>query len=444
MKILLLNPYRDVNRYIPKNFMSYVRFTPTDIGSYGLLPLDFAYLAGVLRNKADVSILDAHAHKLHPENIDLKAYDVVVVNTAPYSHWRCTQAFVGHVHESIHAAHQAGARIIVYGPHATVAPDDFFEADCVIVGEPEDVIEQALVGNVKRVGPGYSEVLPEPNYGLFDFSLYDSRRCEQVFEKRPFGTVGVLSSTRGCPFNCGFCFRALAPRKIRSHSLSSMERILHQLIEVHRCKCLFFEDFTFTLNKEQTIELCQLLARYKVPYVIQTRVDCLDEEIAIALAQSGCYKIELGVESGVNLVLEEFNKQITWSDVVRAINVCRQQGIPRVVAFAGIFAPGETRKTIEKTQHKFQQLGLRFYPNIWFPYPGTLLYEKAVKDGLISDIGADWTELLPIAGTIGTDYTADQIRQICRQIERSEYIREKMLKIPHLVNRIGKTLFTWR
>ncbi|MEW6620359.1 MAG: radical SAM protein [bacterium] len=442
MKVLLLNPYRDINRYVPQHLRSYVSFTPANIGRYSILPLDFAYLAGVLRDKVDVSILDAHALALHPEDINLKPYDVVVVNTAPYSHWRCSQTFVGHVHESIHAAHQAGARAIVYGPHATVAPDDFSEADCVIIGEPEGVIEQALEGNDRRLGPKYLEILAEPNYELFDFFLYDSRRCEQIFEKLPFGRVGVLMCSRGCPFNCRFCFRVLAPFKIRSHSLTSMEKILHQLIEVQGCKCLFFEDLTFTLDKKQTIELCRLLGRYKVPYVIQTRVDCVDEEIAVALAHSGCYKIELGVESAVNSVLEEFNKQIVWTDVERAVNICRQQGIPRVIAFAGIFAPGETRRTIEETRRKFHRLGLRFYPNIWFPYPGTILYEKAVQDGLISNIGADWTKLLLLAGTIGTNYTADHLRQICQQIEYSEWIREKMLKIPHVIKRIGKTLVT--
>jgi len=219
MKVLLLNPYRDVRRYVPSHLLPYVRYTPTDIGEYCLLPLDLAYLAGTLRDRADVAILDAHALKMAPEWIDFAPFDAVVMNTAPYSHWRCCQSFVGHVHDCARLAGEAGCRTVVYGPHATVAPDGFKEADCVLVGEPEALIEEALTGTACLLGPVAMERLPVPDYGKFDFALYSSARSQQVFERRDFGPIGVLSYSRGCPFGCSFCFRALAPRTVRNHTI---------------------------------------------------------------------------------------------------------------------------------------------------------------------------------------------------------------------------------
>ncbi|MBI4557220.1 MAG: radical SAM protein [Candidatus Hydrogenedentes bacterium] len=440
MKVLLLNPYRDKQRYVPAEAKPYIKYTSTDFGRYSIPPLDLAYLAGALDGKAEVSVLDAHAMQLHPERIDFRPYQAVAVNTAPYTYWRCTQTFVGHVHESLRAAKAAGCRTVVYGPHASIGPDDFVDADCVISGEPDRMIEEALFGTANRLGPDYPSDLPQPDFSKFDFNLYDSRNCEAVFERRPFGRVGVLAHSRGCPYNCGFCFRPLAPRKTRGHSIESTRETLRQLVEVHQCKCLFFEDLTFTLNKKRTLELCEVLMKYRVPYVFQTRTDAVDEDIAAALVASGCYKIEFGVESGNEALLTELNKGNGWDHVERAVRLCRKAGIPRVVGFAGIFAPGETLETIRETRRKFHELGLRFYVNLWFPYPHTSIFHKAVGDGMRKEAGADWTYLLKGAGTYGNSFTTEEVRYWCDRIAREEWWREKAGKIPVWIGRASSTL----
>lgn len=431
MKVLLFNPYRDVDRYIPADLRPYAHFTPTELIPYNLLPLDMAYIAGVLKGKHEVNCIDAHVTSTQVEEVDFNGYDAVVINTAPYSHYRCCQTFVGHALEAVRMANKAGARTIIYGPHVTVAPEDFREANCVIVGEPDSVIEEALTGSggvSGVIGPLSRPELSVPDYSVFDFSLYPSATSTQIFENHDFGTIGVISYSRGCPFDCGFCFRALAPNKVRRHTLAEVEAMLHELIEVRGCTCLFWEDLTFTLDKEWTLELCNLLKRWKVPYVIQTRVERMDADIARALAESGCYKVEMGVESGVEEILRQFNKRITWKEVVEAIRVAKEAGIPRVVAFAGLFAPGETRETIEETRRKFHDLGLRFYCNIWFPYPNTSLYKVGVDEGKIGRTGGDWNGLLPLAGTIGTKFTAEEVRQVCYDIDRREQNRQRLRK----------------
>jgi len=429
MKVLLFNPYRDVDRYIPADLRPYARFTPTELSSYNLIPLDMAYIAGVLKGKHEVRCIDAHVTLTPVEAVDFNGYDAVVVNTAPHSHFRCCQTFVGHALEAVKLAKKAGARTIIYGPHVTIAPEDFGEADCVIVGEPEGVIEEALTGPGGTIGPLTLPKLPMPDYSVFDFSLYSSATSLQVFENQDFGKIGVISYSRGCPFSCGFCFRALAPKKIRKHTIAEVEAMLHELIDVQGCTCLFWEDLTFTLEKDWTFDLCDLIKRWKVPYVIQTRVERIDADIARALAESGCYKVEMGVESGVEEILKRFNKRITWNEVVKAVQVTKDAGIPRVIAFAGLFAPGETMETIEETRRKFHDLGLRFYCNIWFPYPNTMLYKIGIEEGKIGRTGGDWNELLPLAGTIGTQFTAEEVRQICNDIDRQEQNRQRLRKV---------------
>ncbi len=435
MKVLLFNPYRDAARYIPAALRPYARFTPTELVPYNLIPLDMAYVAGVLKGKHEVSCTDAHVTSTPLEAVDFNGYDAVVVNTAPLSHFRCCQTFVGHAREAVERARRAGARTIVYGPHVTVAPEDFGEADCAIVGEPEGVIEEALTGPGGIVGPLTCPELPMPDYSVFDFPLYPSATSAQIFENRDFGNIGVISHSRGCPFGCGFCFRALAPKKVRKHALAEVEAMLHDLIDVRGCTCLFWEDLTFTLEKRRTLEICDLIKRWRVPYVIQTRAERIDAEIARALAESGCYKVEMGVESADEEILKRFDKRTTWNDVVEAVKVSRDAGIPRVIAFAGIFAPGETRETIEVTRRKFHELGLRFYCNIWFPYPGTTLYEAGVAEGRIGGTGSDWNALLPLAGTIGTRFTAEEVRHICSDIDRREQNAQRVGRVIEKVTR---------
>ena len=147
----------------------------------------------------------------------------------------------------------------------------------------------------------------------------------------------------------------------------------------------------------------------------------------------------MGIESGAPAIVDGFDKGIDWTDVERAIDVCRRAGIPRVVGFAGVFAPGETLETLSETRRKFHELDMPFHVNIWFPYPSTAMYLRGVTDGTIPQVGAGWNSLLPAAGTIGNAFTTAQVRRWCRRTARAERLRYHMRRFGRTIRRIGRT-----
>jgi radical SAM superfamily enzyme YgiQ (UPF0313 family) len=91
-----------------------------------------------------------------------------------------------------------GLRTIVGGPIASSLPPSALEADCVVIGEAEDLIgtlgRDLESGSVRPVyqGGGYPSMEHSP---LPDLSLIRLNR---------YSTMTVQYS-RGCPFNCEFC-----------------------------------------------------------------------------------------------------------------------------------------------------------------------------------------------------------------------------------------------
>ena len=70
------------------------------------------------------------------------------------------------------------------------------------------------------------------------------------------------------------------------------------LIKAHRVVELEFYDPTFGIKRDETIELCQRLAKLPVTWSCYTRCDLMDETLLQEMAAAGCHTILFGVESG--------------------------------------------------------------------------------------------------------------------------------------------------
>jgi len=101
---------------------------------------------------------------------------------------------------------------------------------------------------------------------------------------------------------------------------------------------------------------------------------CSDEDLSI-LAQSGCWRIAMGVESGDEQILRRIKKGITTHQVREAVSKLRAVGIPQVKAFFIMGFPEETLEQMETTRKfimELKQLGLTDISIFQFkPYPGT-------------------------------------------------------------------------
>jgi radical SAM superfamily enzyme YgiQ (UPF0313 family) len=142
--------------------------------------------------------------------------------------------------------------------------------------------------------------------------------------------VDIMSIIRGCPFSCAFCeTRKMWGPACRFFSPKRVVDEVKYMMEKFGSKGIYFINDNFTIRKNETIDLCELLKKEKLDlqWICDTRVDMLSSELLVKLREAGCKTIWFGVESGVPRILEKINKHITLEQVENTFKLCRKEGI---------------------------------------------------------------------------------------------------------------------
>lgn len=122
---------------------------------------------------------------------------------------------------------------------------------------------------------------------------------------------GRIITSRGCPFNCSFCAsRKIWGRRVRYRSIQNVIAEINGLRRKYGITHFFIDDDTFALNRKFVKEFCQEMIknRFKMTWWRETRVDIINQDLAKMMAQAGCVRVALGIESDSERVLEKINK----------------------------------------------------------------------------------------------------------------------------------------
>ena len=295
------------------------------------------------------------------------------------------------------------ALLIAGGPHATVLPEDTMRrtgADLVYSGEAERAWKKLLHGEDPAEIPGLTymddgeiksvpgllltedlDELPLPDRSVFDMEKYfASWYSMDRVDPRLRGTS--VMATRGCPFKCTFCQPTLSEifgRRTRKRSPESITDELELLISEYGIDAFMFEDSTFIVDAEWVHRICDLMLERDLglKWCCNVRADLLKEDLLDHMVQAGLSKINMGVESASQRVLDRiYEKGITVDGVRRALRLARSRGV-FVQGYFMLGAPGETREEIMKTV-KFaasEPFDDALF-DITTPFPHTKLWER--------------------------------------------------------------------
>ena len=118
----------------------------------------------------------------------------------------------------------------------------------------------------------------------------------------------IASYSRGCKCDCSFCFRT-TPR-VSAKSPEKLDEELTWYKERYGVNFIFFSDLTFTAEKKQTLEMCEVIGRHNLRWTCMTRCADVDKERLDAMKAAGCDIILFGVESLGARALKEARKNI--------------------------------------------------------------------------------------------------------------------------------------
>lgn len=296
--------------------------------------------------------------------------------------------------------------IVVGGWHASYLPETLLshpEIDYVVIGEGERAITQLTTalatGEVSQAQtidgvacrgssgniinpPKFIDNLdeiPYPARHLLSLELYD--RKIEFLDAKP---ADVMSISRGCVFNCGFCeTRKLWGNICRGFSPQRVIGEIEDLMTRFGTRGIYFINDNFTLGKEKTKELCNLMIqkRLNLEWVCDTRVDLVDDELLELMSKAGCKVIWFGVESGSEKVLQRIGRNTKPEQVEAAFRLCKKHGIKTACSFM-IGLPDETLADMEVSLKFAKKISPDFCMfNIFIAYPDSRLYNEMLQSG---------------------------------------------------------------
>jgi anaerobic magnesium-protoporphyrin IX monomethyl ester cyclase len=443
-------------------------------------PIGLAYVAAVLEKAHEVCIIDAPTEGWkNLQDLDRATYRVglnnteiadkvkrwspdVVVIEIPFSGWAKTAFEVASTVKGINK----DIITVLEGQHPSARPEDCLanpNVDFVVIGEPENAIFELVdalgkekrnlkkikgIGFVKNGVPVITspqplledlDSLPFPARHLLPMEEYNAAVKENPLRGEISKPWTIMITSRGCPYDCVFCTHHIVwGRKWRGRSPENVVNELEQVIKTYHVKQIDFLDDNMTLDRKRMKNICDLIVKrgLRIEWFTPNgvRADTLDEKLLKKMKRSGCKKIRVAPESGVQRVVDQvIKKNLDLRSVERAVVLCKKVGI-KVGCFFVIGLIGETKEEIEETikfAYKLRQLGAdSFIFSIATPVYGTRLYEQAKRGGFLRDCFSD--EALAAAEPLieTPEFTADELRELCARanLVNPTFTRDKILR----------------
>jgi hopanoid biosynthesis associated radical SAM protein HpnJ len=359
-------------------------------------PVWLAYPAGMLEG---ARLLDAPSHHVSAEEtINIaRDYEFLVLFTS-------TPGFPGDIRlaKKIREINPK-IKIAFVGPHVSVLPErslkDCPEIDFVVrkefdyavcefaQGKPlEEILGVSYLKNGSVVHtpdrPEIQDLDSLPHVTEIYRRDLDVTKYNVPFLLYPYVS---LYTTRGCPAQCTFCLwpQTLSGHPWRKRSTDDVAREMANAKEYWpNVREFFFDDDTFNIQKVRTIELCSKLKPLKLTWSCTSRVTT-DYETLKAMKEAGCRLLIVGYESGDPQILKNIKKGATVERARQFTKDCHKLGLVVHGDFI-LGLPGETRDTIRNTVAFAKELDVEtIQVSVAHAYPGTELYDYAVKNGFM-------------------------------------------------------------
>lgn len=297
--------------------------------------------------------------------------------------------------------------------------------------------EGNLAASTPREPVANLDSLPWPAWDLFPIESYIHSYDHRGKLTRHMEVV----ASRGCPFECVYCYRIYG-RRVRRRSPSSIVGEIEELVRRYDIRYTGFPDDLFTSDRTFVLEVCRLM-RERLPRLRWSclgRVNTVDAELLSEMKRSGCYWISYGIESGSARMLEAMNRRVTPEQCLEALRLTRRAGIHAEGSFMiGMY--GETRETVEETISFCRQADITAPMLFVTPYPGTAIFAKASAEGRIADLdtfleGMNAADSLLVNLTDMTDRELSALRKTAQtRIGLNYLLRRPFTRIPALLLR---------
>ena len=412
-------------------------------------PIGLAYLAASLKNHGhDVEILDCQTEK--KKSIPIPAELSYLKNFYPFDDRSPFKLYTGYYHFGMiwddirkrvegskadvfgisssftpyHGEALEIARIIkqwdrrkivvMGGAHVSCDPEGVLRSpfvDYVVLGEGEVrfplLLEQIRKGKVKNNvdidGIGYQkdgeiqinplrnfirdrDSLPHPARELLDLDRYSTRKKRST----------MMISSRGCPHGCAYCSAHIVMGT--SFRTRTPETILKEMVECQKqygIRIFDIEDDNFTFDQQRAKQLMNLIVEdfgeEKIELSAMNGISfaSLDGELLKLMRKAGFHTINLSYVSADPSTKERMGRPKTTTEFDEILEQAERFSL-NVTAYAILGMPGQTIEEMVDTLIYLTGRKILIGPSIYYPTPGTPLFERCNKEDILPRRPVQW------------------------------------------------------
>jgi radical SAM superfamily enzyme YgiQ (UPF0313 family) len=246
--------------------------------------------------------------------------------------------------------------------------DEYPYIDHIVVGEGEELLlkllkrelsHRRLITLADLSGKSLAmKDVPIPDFS--DFNLNDYYHLS-------------IEGARSCPFQCSFCSETIQWGEYRKKPIEQLADQMVSLADKYHNRAFFMGD---SLMNPYITALAENLVRRRadIQYDGYLRTDkpVTNKRLVKLWADSGLFRVRLGIESASARVLTLMNKKTSPDVISEALKALSAQGI-RTTTYWIVGFPGETEEDFEETcdfirEHHQFIYELEAHPYYYYPY----------------------------------------------------------------------------
>ncbi len=341
-----------------------------------------------------------------------------------------------------------GAITVLGGVHITALPKSLpVEFDLGVIGEGEmtfyelvQSIEQtkkldnSVLKSIKGLvfHSGSQRVFTGFRLGINNLDEVPIPTREKYIQSSP---ITYMMTSRGCPYTCAFC---VIPNVSPGYRTFSPDLVIKEILSIKEnypeVKNIRIFDDLFIVNGRRVREIAKKIdeagLNQDLSFGCWGRANLIDDAMIDSFKMMNMAHVAFGAESGSSQVLSSIKPGVSLEENQRAIDKLHQSGI-KVACSVILGHPQESEADLMAT-HDFLSSNLEKLFDVEFnvalPWPGTELWERAKKRGLVHD-QMDFSPIRECADF--SQYSTDYYPYLneCIAPERFDYLMAKFKKL---------------
>lgn len=291
---------------------------------------------------------------------------------------------------------------LVIGPGQLVFPEIIKRiSEGNALDDLEGVVTKSNLGQIRNnqhTGKFDLHDCPLPAFDMLDLELYRRESLAIL----PYPEINGLKLTGylyyvtsfGCPFSCAFCSNNLVfKHRWYGYSIDAVLDHLGSLITEKGFNCVAIIDAEFFFKNDRLEYFCDgIIERgYRFVWDAQASVKSIlriaKKGLLPKLRKSGCWRLNIGAETGSNEMLDYINKKISVEDILECARALKDSGITGCFNFLFGLLPEKLPDLLDSFSLAYQlkkinpdsPIPVSFYT----PFPGTPMFQDSVNAGFV-------------------------------------------------------------